>query len=31
MPRAGHMGILKEKDIQDLMALLFAPDSPVNR
>jgi len=31
MPRAGHMGILKEKDIQDLMALLFAPDSPVNK
>ena len=31
MPRAGHMGILNEKDIQDLMALLFAPDSPVNR
>ena len=31
MPRAGHMGILKEKDIQDLMALLFAPASPVNR
>ena len=31
MPRAGHMGILKEKDIQDLMALLFSPDSPVNK
>jgi hypothetical protein len=25
------MGILKEKDIQDLMALLFSPDSPVNK
>jgi sulfur-oxidizing protein SoxX len=31
MPRAGHMGILKEKDIQDLMALLFDPASPVNQ
>jgi len=31
MPRAGHMGILKEKAIQDLMALLFSPDSPVNK
>lgn len=31
MPRAGHMGILKEKDIQDLMALLFDPVSPVNK
>ena len=31
MPRAGHMGILKEKDIQDLVALLVAPDSPVNK
>ncbi len=31
MPRAGHMGILKEKDIQDLMALLFDPASPVNK
>lgn len=31
MPRAGHMGILKEKDIQDIMALLFSPDSPVNK
>lgn len=31
MPRAGHMGILKEGDIRDLMALLFAPDSPVNK
>ena len=31
MPRAGHMGILKEADIKDLMALLFAPDSPVNK
>jgi hypothetical protein len=25
------MGILKEKDIQDIMALLFSPDSPVNK
>jgi sulfur-oxidizing protein SoxX len=31
MPRAGHMGILKEKDMQDLMALLFDPESPVNK
>jgi sulfur-oxidizing protein SoxX len=31
MPRAGHLGILKEKDIQDLMALLFDPASPVNK
>jgi sulfur-oxidizing protein SoxX len=31
MPRAGHMGILKEKDIKDVMALLLAPDSPVNQ
>ncbi len=31
MPRAGHMGIVKEKDIQDLMALLLSPDSPVNK
>jgi len=31
MPRAGHMGIIKEKDIQDLMALLFDPGSPVNK
>jgi sulfur-oxidizing protein SoxX len=31
MPRAGHAGILNEKDIQDLMALLLHPDSPVNK
>jgi hypothetical protein len=31
MLRTGHMGILKEKDIQDLVALLVAPDSPVNK
>jgi sulfur-oxidizing protein SoxX len=31
MPRAGHMAIIKEKDIQDLMALLFDPASPVNK
>lgn len=31
MPRAGHMGILKEKDIQNIMALLLDPDSPVNK
>ncbi len=31
MPRAGHMGIVKEQDIKDLMALLLSPDSPVNK
>lgn len=31
MPRAGHMGIIKEQDIRDLMALLLSPDSPVNK
>jgi sulfur-oxidizing protein SoxX len=31
MPRAGHMGIIQQKDIQDLMALLLSPDSPVNK
>lgn len=31
MPRFGHMGILSEKNIQDLMALLLSPDSPVNK
>lgn len=31
MPRAGHLAILTEKDIQDIMALLLDPDSPVNK
>jgi L-cysteine S-thiosulfotransferase len=31
MPRAGHMGIITEKQIKDLMALLFDPESPVNK
>jgi len=31
MPRVGHQGILSEQNIKDLMALLLAPDSPVNR
>ena len=31
MPRAGHMGIISEQQIKDLMALLFDPKSPVNQ
>jgi L-cysteine S-thiosulfotransferase len=31
MPRAGHMGILTEKQIADLVALLLDPKSPVNQ
>lgn len=31
MPRFGAAGILTEKQMQDLMALLLAPDSPVNQ
>lgn len=31
MPRAGHMGILTEAQIKDIMALLLDPESPVNR
>jgi sulfur-oxidizing protein SoxX len=31
MPRAGHMGILTEKDMKDIMALLLDPESPVNK
>jgi sulfur-oxidizing protein SoxX len=31
MPRAGHMGIISEKQIKDLMALLLDPASPVNQ
>lgn len=31
MPRAGHMGILTEAQIKDIMALLLDPQSPVNK
>lgn len=31
MPRFGHQGILNEQQIKDVMALLLAPDSPVNQ
>lgn len=31
MPRAGHMGTLKEQQVRDLMALLLDPKSPVNQ
>ena len=31
MPRFGHMKLLDEKQIQDLMALLLDPSSPVNQ
>jgi L-cysteine S-thiosulfotransferase len=31
MPRAGHKGILTEKQVQDVMALLLDPNSPVNK
>jgi L-cysteine S-thiosulfotransferase len=31
MPRFGHTGILTEKQIKDLMALLLDPASPVNQ
>lgn len=31
MPRAGHMAILSEKGIKDIMALLLDPESPVNK
>ena len=31
MPRVGHMGILTEAQIRDVMALLLDPKSPVNR
>jgi sulfur-oxidizing protein SoxX len=30
MPRAGHMGILNEQQVRDLVALLLDPASPVN-
>ena len=31
MPRAGHKGILTEKQLQDVMAVLLDPKSPVNQ
>jgi L-cysteine S-thiosulfotransferase len=31
MPRFGQMGILTEKQIQDVVALLMDPESPVNK
>lgn len=31
MPRVGHMGILNQKQLQDVMALLLDPASPVNK
>ena len=31
MPRVGHMAILNEKQLQDVMALLLDPASPVNK
>ena len=31
MPRFGHMGLLDEKQIADVMALLLDPKSPVNQ
>lgn len=31
MPRAGYKGIINEQQIKDLMALLFDPESPVNK
>jgi sulfur-oxidizing protein SoxX len=31
MPRFGHNGVLTEKQIKDVMALLMDPKSPVNQ
>ena len=31
MPRFGHMGILTEQQIKDVVALLMDPESPVNK
>jgi sulfur-oxidizing protein SoxX len=31
MPRFGHMGLLNEDQLRDLMALLLDPRSPVNQ
>jgi sulfur-oxidizing protein SoxX len=31
MPRLGHNGVLTQKQVQDVMALLLDPASPVNK
>jgi sulfur-oxidizing protein SoxX len=31
MPRFGHMALLDQKQIADIMALLLDPKSPVNQ
>ena len=31
MPRGGHMGIITQQQMQDVMALLLDPNSPVNK
>jgi sulfur-oxidizing protein SoxX len=31
MPRFGHNGVLDEKQLKDVMALLLDPESPVNK
>jgi sulfur-oxidizing protein SoxX len=31
MPRFGHKGMLSEKQLKDIMALLLDPKSPVNQ
>ena len=31
MPRFGHAGLLDEKQLKDLMALILDPKSPVNQ
>ena len=31
MPRFGHSGFLSEQDIEDAVAYLFDPASPVNK
>ena len=31
MPRFGHMGLLDEEQLRDVMALLLDPKSPVNQ
>jgi sulfur-oxidizing protein SoxX len=31
MPRFGHMGILTEQQMKDVVALLMDPKSPVNQ
>jgi sulfur-oxidizing protein SoxX len=31
MPRFGHMGVLTEAQVRDVVALLMDPNSPVNK